>query len=489
MMISLAAGAAILLIAVAGFRSASQIVRGAQVLAMDNASFNSGIMSAFDEADFWGFYTRKDIKKNIGMGLTDSGASQPGSVNLSYPLASFAYSWDPKDPVSFGRGWQEDERMWVQSADNPLTWWTGQSVQEQSITNYSDNAGAFNHSGYYAIFGASRIPNSSAPVPSATMSAPLAVNGVLIESFRQAPISLLGSYYGTVPQWETLVPSSATSGAASTDVAAIKAFKRHNAGWLYNQIRGILNALGPYGAMDYLPENAIMAYIAPAIAGNQEGTDWVGRPRYLATATMTAGFLPSDGGTNYYAYAVPYYRMGWTASIIPVLADAEWLRSGFMGCALDRSMFGFFSLFYFAPPNLTNLITSNDMLIDYSRNVCGMGSRMRDPYVNGNGDMMDQIPSDRWGYISTDYAVRGQRFLDINSQVKSLLGVKPRSWPDVNVYSARFLYRGRFSTQLRVQTVGEGGVSEFRFSCLGSTLRGKRRQMGHMDADHASGDE
>jgi prepilin-type N-terminal cleavage/methylation domain-containing protein len=453
-MIAIALGTLVVLIAASGFRSAAQAVALAQRLVRANDLAVAGMMVALDEADYWdtcddpGDTNLQRLRESCALPV---GSATGNAVRLGLPFAPFARQvgahqavWAPGTPQGFGHGWQDDERLWAVAADNELTWWPGNKAETQE----SDC-----RFGHYAIFGISRLPGESA----------IAIDGGTSGAVGGWQPRNGGGVYGTVDFGAEPPPPPAT--------AAVGAYRHRTPGWFYNQLRGLSNSLGWYGMLDYLPANAIVCYSTRYLpmagvtnwpASNGDCTDAAGRPIFLIkTFARAQGWQFADK---------PYFIL---QSFSPNWAPhaADFLTA--------------YTAYGLVPGRDNALMVSNwnpttQELVFHNRSVGRMEST--------------DLPIGSWGFNSNDGYVEPayptgeehggddvfRSFVARTTAVRRLMPVRPATWPDVSVSTARYLRLNRASTQFKVSWDDPltGERADLRFTAIGTTLRGARRRRG-----------
>jgi hypothetical protein len=94
-----------------------------------------------------------------------------------------------------------------------------------------------------------------------------------------------------------------------------------------------------------------------------------------------------------------------------------------------------------------------------------------DNYTNEFMEMEDQTTTKiAGGPVFTNFVNR-------TSSIKKMMPLRPTEWPDVSVAVARYLRLCRFSTQVKVSWSDPltGATADLRFTAMGTTLRGARR--------------
>ena len=198
MLISLAAGSAIVVVATAGFRTATQSLAVVNRIAIQNAMLVAGFEAATNEIDFWTAVDNPDDKNNqVLRGSIPASAKQPSikMANGFLPFTAFKNTTFSSSPAA-GSGLSELTTGW---SPNPIAWaacdprtWSRQAAFE---TSNGDRALTW---GNWTLF--SHVRQISNP----------------------------------------------------NDILA-----RH---WYEGQVKGLIDALGFYGMCDYLPSNAFYLF-------------------------------------------------------------------------------------------------------------------------------------------------------------------------------------------------------------------------------------
>ncbi|HYE04379.1 MAG TPA: hypothetical protein VEL07_02555 [Planctomycetota bacterium] len=452
-LIAVALGMVIATAAWSALRVASQSMQSARRLAMTNELIAVGVQRAFAELDGWEAY---DARFGAADGRRLRASSTPPvatgggrPLTLGLPFAPFARTVDGFAPTwpatAYGRGWQDDERLWAVSADNELTWWTGNKAESQETDC---------RFGHYAIFGLSRLPAESA----------IAIDGGTSGAVGGWQPRNGGGVYGVVDFGPEPTPPAAN--------APVAAYRHEAPGWLYNQIRGLGDALGWYGMIDYLPANAIVCYASRFqrmvgttnwSASPGDATDAAGRPIYMIKTFAKANaawqfpdkpwFVLQSFSPNWVPHGVDFLTSYSAYGLVPVNGNQR-----------DR----------IAPAMTT------DELTFHHRSVARMESTdmpIGTWAANVSNDFLEPgypDAADRVGSPALD------DFMRRTTSASTLVPLRPTHWPEVSVSVARYLRLCRFSTQLAVGWTDpvSGGRADLRFTALGTTLRGARRQRG-----------
>ena len=238
MLISLAAGSAIVVVATAGFRAATQSLTAVNRIATGNAMLVAGFEAATNEVDFW-----TSIDQPNDPARQPMRGKKPGK-NGFLPFAPFKNSdfLAPITEVSMPNedtvGWSPHPMAW--SAADPRTW-TRHSAQvawsENNVKEYGARAVSALPWGNWTLFSHVKPTAGDPKMPA------------------------------------------------------------HH--WYDGQVRGLLNSLGFYGLCDYLPSNAHFVYAgdkAPADA--PDSLSFFGIPACLLDHVGWLGLPIGHDGTN-----------------------------------------------------------------------------------------------------------------------------------------------------------------------------------------------
>ena len=497
LMIAIGLGSAIVLTASASMRLAAQAVTIAERMSRNNELLASGISQALDEVDYWKEYD--DPQGGAGMQRLRASEAPPGITSATGHALLFGLPFSPFSPSAangqssgsgganfpavwaagsdqgFGYGWQDDERLWAISADNELTWWTGNIAETQE----SDV-----RFGHYSIFGVSRMPNE---------------NPVLIDGGKWGGLGAWqprngGGQYGMVPFGAEPPPPTATGGVAP--LQAIPGGYRHGTpGWLYNQIHGLSNAIGWYGMMEYLPACAIDCYATQYhqepgngggwISSPADSTDSAGRPIYLIQTFSTVSWgYPNRPYYNLQAFSPNWcphsmdFLTSYTAfGLLPVNHNCYELTTAAQSTQATSAR----GIAANPPPAGHGTALTTDHLVFFHRSYGRLNC--------------DDMPVGAWGtnnsasFVEPQYTQGGTvspmvtgpaemtLFSERTSTADDLLPLRPANWPDIAVSVGRYLRLCRFSTQatVRFSDPVSGEQVGLAFTAMGTTLRGARR--------------
>ncbi|HYE06742.1 MAG TPA: hypothetical protein VEL07_14590 [Planctomycetota bacterium] len=191
-------------------------------------------------------------------------------------------------------------------------------------------------------------------------------------------------------------------------------------GWLFNQMRTLLDALGYYGYCEYMPANSLYVYYTshnPSPDWQSGGTALGGLPLELVKPGI-GKFASNDGHSGY-----------------------------------PRGLYLLTFLASFAAPNA-------DIAAARMQGVS------RSYYVTGYGLT--------WDPNGVEY----QRLIRDTETRRPLLPLAPRHWPRIDVSIQRFVRFARFTQIARVRWTSPltGVAAELNFTGFSTTLRGARQQ-------------
>lgn len=431
MLIALAAGAMIVLTAMVGFRTATQSLTAANRMSVHNEMIGVAMLAGLDEIDRWDEWddrhdTRPE-KRPLRQVKSDVPNPEPApgearTRRLGLPFTPFKSVWSGTQ--HYGRGWQEDERMWAVSADNPLTWWPG-CAAETFATDC--------RFGRSALFGVSRLPDQHVVL----------IDGGTVTDRKAWQPRDGGGVYGQID-----LGKEPAAGSAS--------YRYESPGWVYNQIRGLGESLGWYGMMDYLPAHVLYSYVGTHrryrrdSQANPEATDAAGRPIFtLRSPYEDPGSGKAQANLSSRHYAGTHYNLQyWCYGGAPHAID--WLTY-YAGFAVQPSHWR------------SGRGQSLDELVFHHRN-----------FINLNGTGCEEMQPN--GSIANNRELM-TRYLERTADIQPLMDMRPADWPDCAVTVGRYLRNCRFSNQVKVTWMDPvtGGMAELRFNTMGTTLRGARR--------------
>jgi len=242
LVIAIALGMMVVLVAFAGFRVAAVTVQKANRLAVENSLIRYGLGRAMEDVDFWVGWDDPDRPAD-GQRLRAStaaatvGCDDPRAGTLGLPFAPMATVFPPhRAPGSatsseLDRGWDPDNHW---SAADPRTWYHGQIMVRRQNNHVLTST-----YGCYSLF--------------TNLDTAVTARSASLASFTSS---------ASDAQWNTY----------GTGLAPLHT-------WRDNQVYGLTQALGFYGMADYLPNNTV--YWALGATSGQNGDDAECQPRML----------------------------------------------------------------------------------------------------------------------------------------------------------------------------------------------------------------
>lgn len=217
LMMALAMGTAIILIATAGVRAASLTMTAVNRLSFQNNLLREGFIAASNEVDFWlrvddpGFPNRQPLRKPA---VSNGGHAPFTPFRQSWPTGKIGTKYySDNNSTERMTGWNPSVMTWA-SAD-PRTW--------------------------CRVNGAERASSVTFPDP---------VHGRLTSDLR----------FGDYSLFEHINPAGRNVSTTMYNAEGCRS-------WYGNQIKGALDAMGMYGLCAYLPSNTFWAYHGPAPLG------------------------------------------------------------------------------------------------------------------------------------------------------------------------------------------------------------------------------
>ena len=382
LMIAMGLGMVLVYTAAAGFRGASQSVTLSNRLALENSLLRAGYFAAVQDADWWLAWDDPDDAGNQRLRtFINRTPWKRGGPFAAFDAAAF--------PRSGTRG-NDDERGWdpgyTWPANDARAWFNGNLVEQGVHSGH-----VFGHYGLFAH-------NKSAPSLTKAMSA--------------------GGVQVGVPFNGSVTPTRT---------------------WYGNQLESLKNALGYYGAVEYMPANAIYGTVGDPGGDNAFGTgddDDQRMSREWCDPSGSGGgsqwrFANDDGGT---AWARGIYRHT-RDSTYPVVPASRH--------TLDR----------------TDRFSDQDLVSAQFRSWAT-------DRVDAAGDLG---PGNHGLRDLTEKAVVSRPLLEQG---------RPEHWPDLTLQSMRYLSNSRFVTLLRVGWVSPltGQQTWLSFTTVSTSLRGARQQ-------------
>lgn len=382
LMIAISLGMLLVYTATAGFRSASQSVTLSNRMALENSLLRAGYFAAVQDADWWLAWDDPDDSSNQRLRWF----ANYSPWKRGNPFTPFGASVFPRG----GTLGQDTQRGWDPTytwpANDSRSWFNGNLVEEGNVSGH-----VFGH---YELFA----HNKSAPNLTKVMST----------GGSQIGIAFNGS----------AVPTRT---------------------WYGNQLESLKNAMGYYGAAEYMPANAIYGTVGDPGGDNAFGTgddDDQRMSREWCDPSGSGGgvqwrFANDDGGT---AWARGIYRHT-RDSTYPVIPASRH--------TIDRT--------------------------DQFTNEALAAAQFRSWATDRVNDAGDIGPGNHGIRDLTEKAVVSRSLLEQG---------KPEHWPDLTLQSMRYLSNSRFVTLLRVGWMSPltGQQTWLSFTTISTSLRGARQQ-------------
>lgn len=450
MMIAVGLGTMVVLVALSGFRTASQTLTVANRLSLENSMLRSGYFEAQVQLDFWtnlddptlpdaerplkgdqsvGYITewvnqnRKrglpftPMKTLSSEGIWAKSGTMPRFTPAALPDGSRG-NWVMPRPLSqisandweLDRGW---DPTYYWAPHDPRTWSRANLAEKERDNGGIGNDGVDNLpkmiNGRYAIFA-----NTN---PSAQTLATY--------SFRP-------DLNHEDPAQRQLLQSVSYSGYPSENIHS----------WYYNQLNSLVNAMGYAAFCEYVPANAIYTW-------------------YSDTGDRTAGGINKFG-------IVPWYQF--------TNGDGDQRNSR----GIYRNTYSH-SYGYINPRSWDYSLTATPPLSGTA--LTGNVLRQRF-YQTYNSD---------YGATEGDGAARLRWFLSHVNHPEQLLESRPDAWPDVHVSVGRLIKNAHHVAVAKVRRFSplNGELIELSWCGVGTSLRGARQQRhqttGWARWDNASG--
>lgn len=438
MMIAVGLGTMVVLVAVSGFRTASQTITVANRLSLENSILRSGYFEAQVQLDFWTNLddptrpdTERPLKNDLSVGnkvdwpyndkprglpftpmkkLSDDAIwASAGTLAVSKagafpPLPSGAKgNWIVPRPMNqiSAPGWETDrgwDPTYYWAPHDPRTWCRANMAEKLRDNDGIGNDGADNLpkmiNGRYAIFA-----NTS------TSSQSLAVYNLRPNLNHPDPA-----------QRQNMQEVSYTGYPAGTI---------HS--WYYNHLSGLVRAMGYAAFCDYLPPNSIYTW-------------------YSDSGDRTTGGIEKLG-------VVPWYGL--------TNGDGDQRNSRGIYRNTYSTSYG-----YINPRSWDYALTAAPPLSGTPLS----GNILRQRYYQG-------YESD-YGANSGDGAARLRWLLSHVNFPEKLLASRPDSWPEVEVSVGRLIKNAHHVAVAKVRRFSplNGELIELSWVGLGTTLRGARQQ-------------
>jgi prepilin-type N-terminal cleavage/methylation domain-containing protein len=445
LLIGLALGLMVLYAAVAGFRSAALSTATANRLSLENTLMREGLHRARDELDFWTAYDDPtDPALQLLRPVVKDQPDWEGSVwrGQSFtPLRDlaaqgvFAQSGLPGDESE--RGWNPSSTTW--QVNDPRTWYRGNMAELVTPPETNKNGTIIMPEGDLRFGRYALISSVSATLGPDN----LAHDG--IARFDKGPFldeRSTAPYPGSAP-----IADYCSAGPIPVP---------HT--WYPNQVEGLVDSLGFYAAIDYLPCNVIWGYYQPYRRPYTGGSSLPNHGNRFQSTNL-GGYpiwmMRSYGG--YYTH--PGYQYGDSHFLdrSDLHGDTKGSSANYPRSAYDASYGGSYIVpnpMVSVPANLTislPLYRYRTSRYEFAVNTLNTGADSADAVNNALG---------------------------ATAHFEPLLDVKPAKWPDVEVSVSRFYTFGRQANICRIQRLSPvtGEIVELSFTGIGSTLRGARNQ-------------
>jgi len=386
LMIAVTLGMVIVYTATAGIRAASQSVTMSNRLALENSLLRAGYFAAMQDADWWLAWDDPDDSSNQRLRwFADYRPLKRGGPFVSFDARTFprggALGTDSE------RGWNP-EYTWP--ANDARAWFNGNLVEQGQHSGH-----VFGH---YELFS----HNKTTPFLNKNMRAGVSPAGVVIGV----------PFNGSVTPQRT---------------------------WYGNQLERLKNTMGYYGAVEYMPANAIYGTVGDPGGDNDFGTaddDDQRMSREWCDPNGNGGgvqwrFANDDGAT---AWARGIYRHS-RDSTFPVVPASRHTSAG------------------------TNRWTNEQLVAAQFRSWATdrvVSAGRTDPGNHGIQDLTAKT------VISRPMLEHG----------------RPSHWPDLTLQSMRYLSNSRFVTLLRVGWMSPltGQQTYLSLTTISTSLRGARQQ-------------
>ncbi len=440
MMLALAIGTIVLLVAFAAFRTVSQAIGLANRLSGENGLMRKGMLAMLDEVDFWEGWDSPDgdgAPADNGRGLRGTAANGlPGFESKGTSFSRLGMPFTPfrdmdavtdldgtnqpfKKNASSGdaaRGWNQDLHW---SAADERTWFQGNWAQraERSDQRF----------GRYGMITNTR--------KSVLLGDP---DGI---SVRNQP-PLTACFF---PGW----PMPETTGTYGATTAV------HT--WRENQMRGLLATLGKAGLVEYMPSNTFFGSYGTYVRSN----------RNPSISLLDESMVNLVWG-NYDFPTMTYNATRATAlGLFPRSVYAS---------SIDRTRWrmtwgGDFNVLGFGPGEWRDWDTAHETNDSVPVQMMALWHRVQ---FNDVG----LVAWNRQGYYQGVTRDRTNAFLGASTLVRPMMERKPSDMPDVNLTITRYLAAGHLVNTCTVRWANRqtGQLSSLTFNALGTTLRGARQQ-------------
>ncbi|MBA3700078.1 MAG: hypothetical protein H0W78_14610 [Planctomycetes bacterium] len=451
MMIAVALGSMVILVAMSGFRTASQTITVANRLSLENSMLRSGYFEAQMQLDFWTNLddpTRPDTERPL-----KGDQSVGGKLNWPYQTDRRGLPFTPMKKLS-------DDGIWAKAGtvprvSSPATlpdgsrgnWVMPRPLSEISLASWDLDRG-WDPTFYWA-------PHDPRTWCRANMAEKLRDNGGIgNDGVDNLPKMISGRYaifgntsttpltldnYNVRPDLNHIDPAQRQT-IQAVSYSGYPGANIHS--WYYNQLNSLVRAMGYAAFCEYLPANSIYTW-------------------YSNSGDRTAGGIDNLG-------IVPWY--GFTNG------DGDQRNSR----GIYRNTYSC-SYGYINPRSWDYGLTATPPLSGTPLN----GDTLRQRYY--------QCYESDYGATENDGAKRLRWLLSHANHPEQLLDSRPSSWPEVQVSVGRIIKNAHHVAVAKVRRFSplNGELIELSWTGLGTTLRGARQQrhqtIGWARWDNASG--
>ena len=451
MMIAVALGSMIIFVATAGFRTASQTVTAANRLSLENSILRSGYFEAEIQMDFW---TNLDDP-------TAADADRPLKASSIGHLTDFA--GDPGHTRNCGMPFTAmtdlQSSIWPKAGTNPRFAPTtlpngslGNFVMPRSAADISNTSWELDQGWDPSYAWAPHDPRSWCRANLAEKDRPNSGRGN--DGVDNFPLMINGRYAifantSSVPlalSTYNLKPDLNNANKAQQNIKQAVTYTGYPGtgihSWYYNQLDGLVNAMGYAAFCEYLPANAIYTWYSDHSDRTAGGINKYG---------VTPGYNFTNGDGNQ-LNSRGIYRNTYSASF---------------GYVNPRS----WDDYKVQPPPASGTALSGDKLrqtfyqhynSDYGATQIATQAQLTDADATNNWQGADDL---RW-------------FLRHINYPELLMKAKPTTWPDVYVSVGRLIKNAHHVAVAKVRRLSPltGEIIELSWCGLGTTLRGARQQ-------------
>lgn len=386
LMIAITLGMLIVYTAFAGFRAAAQSVSLSNRMALENGLLRAGYFAAVQDADWWLAWDDPEDSANQRLRwFADYRPWKRGGPFTPFDERTFARS---------GTQGQDNERGWdpqyTWPANDARAWFNGNLV-EQGV-----------HSGH--VFGHYELfaHNKTMPTLTKTMTAGGSAGGAVIGVPFGGSVTPLRTWYG-------------------------------------NQLESLKNTLGYYGAVEYMPANAIYATVGDPGGDNAFGTGDDDDQRMSREWVDPSG----EGGGVQWRFANDDGGTAWGRGIYRHTRDST----------------------YPVVPGSRHTTARTDSL----SNEQLVAAQFRSWATDRVGAAGNTSPGNHGIADLTAKTVISRSLLENG---------RPAHWPELTLQSMRYLSNSRFVTLLRVGWMSPltGQQTFLSFTTISTSLRGARQQ-------------